>query len=225
MGDPKKLRKKYATPVHPWNKVNIDEEKILVREYGLGNKREIYVADSFLKKYKNIAKRLTADTTAQARIEEKQILGKLQQLGLLPTGAILDEVLSLNIKNILERRLQSIVFRKGLARSIKQARQFITHRHIHVLGREVTFPSYLVTLEEESAVEFKAKSALSNEDHPERVNEAKEIHEEKEATLNQDKKTDAKAEPVEVKEEEKTEKKTEEVPEKKEESEKSEDKK
>ena len=118
MGDPKKLRKKYSTSMHPWNKGDIEVEKVLKKEYGLRNKREILIAESFLKKYKNIAKRLIATKTTQAEKEKEQVLGKLQGLGFLPMGTDLDHILGLEVKDVLERRLQTIVFRKSLSKSI-----------------------------------------------------------------------------------------------------------
>lgn len=171
MGDPKKARKKYSTPMHPWNKINIDAEKIIKREYGLRNKKEILIANSFLKKYKNISKKLVVTKTEQAEKEKIQVLTKLQKLGLLPIGSPLDQILGLEPKDILERRLQSIVFRKGLAKTMNQARQFIIHRHIKIGNKEISMPSYIVSLEEESSITFKAKSALANEEHPERISQ------------------------------------------------------
>ncbi len=178
MGDPKRFRKKYITPGHPWNKQAIDAEKILVREFGLAKKREIYLANSFIKKYRQIAKSLIVSQTQQGEKEKAQVMQKLQRLGLLPAGAALDDVLSLEVKDLLERRLQTLVHKKGLARSVKQARQFITHRHILVGGKEITAPSYLVSVEEESQLSFKDKSALSSMDHPERVDPNQDIKEE-----------------------------------------------
>ena len=181
MGDPKKLRKKYSTPVHPWKKTAIDAGRIIRKEYGLRNRKEILIATSFLKKYKDIAKRLIADNTAQGEREKKQMLDKLQGLGLLSSGIELEHVLSLELKDILERRVQSLLFRKGLARSMNQARQFIVHRHVVTGNKCITFPSYLMTVVEENQLGFKTKSNLSDVDHPERSNPAKEIQEEAEA--------------------------------------------
>lgn len=161
--------------MHPWNKVNIEAEREVIKEYSLKNKSEIFIANSLLKKYKNIAKKLIAKKTEQGEKEKQQVLKKLQDLGLLSAGADLDSILGLELKDVLERRLQSIVFRKGLARTMKQARQFIAHRHISIGDKEISMPSYLVSLKEESILKFKDKSALSDEGHPERVNEAKEI--------------------------------------------------
>ena len=181
MGDPKKLRKKYETPIHPWNSAVIEEERELRKEFGLGKKKEILIARSFLKKYKNIAKRLISNQTAQGDKEKAQVMDKLQRLGLLTAGALLDDVLNLGVTDLLNRRLQSVVYRKGLARSMKQARQFITHRHIRVGEKEITSPGYIVSLEEESALVFKSNSALADEEHPERAIEQKEVQKEKEA--------------------------------------------
>jgi len=167
MGDPKKLKKKYNTPAHPWNRITIDEERVLVQEYGLQKKKEIQIANSFLKKYKDITKRLIADTTAQGAKERQQMLDKLQRLGLLRGEAKLDQVLSITLKDILERRIQSIVCRKGLSKGMWQARQFITHRHIAIGDKEITSPSYLVSLSEEGIIAFKATSPFAHGDHPE----------------------------------------------------------
>ncbi len=175
MGDPKKLRKKYSTPVHPWNKGDIDRAKGLRREFGLNIRKEVLIADSFLKKYKDIAKRLIADTSKQGVLEKKQMMDKLSRLGLISAGAELDGVLSLTIQDVLNRRIQSVTYRKGLARSMKQARQFIVHRHITLDGKDITSPSYLLSVEEESKLKFKDKSALSDENHPERVQEVPEV--------------------------------------------------
>ncbi len=169
MGDTKKPKKKYATPMHPWIRKDIEQGKILKKEYGLTNRKEILRTASFLKKYKDIAKKLIADKTAQAQVEKKQMLDKLARLGLIPQNADSDQVLSLELKDIFNRRLQSIVYRKGLARSMKQARQFITHRHIAIGDKEITAPSYLMTTEEENKLGFKLKSTLAKEDHPERI--------------------------------------------------------
>lgn len=182
MGDPKKSKKQYKTPAHPWIKTEIDEAKQLKKEFGLTKRKEILVASSFLKKYKDIAKRLIADKTAQGEKEKTQMMDKLQRFGLLQAGASLDNVLSIQLKDVLERRIQSVLFRKGMCRSMKQARQFITHRHIMIGDKEMTAPSYLLTSEEESKLGFKSNSTLFNIEHPERVsipkNTAKELKEE-----------------------------------------------
>ncbi len=180
MGDPKKLRKKYTTPSHPWNEAAILENKELTFAYGLGTKREIFIADSFVKKYRGIAKRLMIDESPQATLERSQMLGKLQNLGLLQAGADVKDVLGLSEKDVLARRLQTLVFKKGLARSVKQARQFITHRHIKVGEKEITSPGYLVSVAQEAVITFKENSALADIEHAERVDPNSDIKKEAE---------------------------------------------
>ncbi len=169
MGDPKKLKKKYQTQMHPWIREAIETGKKLKQEYGLQSTKEILIANSFLKKYKTIAKQLTVHKNVQKEKEKQQVIGKLHRLGLLPANAELYQILTLELTNILERRLQSLVYRKNLARTMLQARQFIIHRHIMINNKEVTSPSYLVSVEEESQVAFKPKSTLASPDHPERA--------------------------------------------------------
>lgn len=169
MGDPKKVRRKYSGPGHPWQSKRIESEKILLEEYGLKNKKEIWRSESLLKNFASQAKKLIAIKTSQGEKEKKQLFQRLEKLGLLQQGAALENVLELTLKDILDRRLQTILFKKGFARTIEQARQFITHQHINVAGRIVTAPSYLVSVEEEPTIKFLASSSLANENHPERA--------------------------------------------------------
>jgi small subunit ribosomal protein S4 len=121
------------------------------------------------KNFAEQAKRLTVQESPQSKKEGEQMLARLCRLGLLPQGAGIDDVLGIAINDVLERRLQTIVFKKGFARSIKQARQFITHQHIAVNNKLITTPSYLVPISEEERVSFVQKSTLSNPEHPERI--------------------------------------------------------
>lgn len=164
--------------MHPWVTEAIKTEGELKKEHGLKNKREIWKMGSLLKKYKDLAKKLIAIKTGQGEKEKKQMMEKLQKWGLVGTEAKLDDVLGLGIKDIMGRRLQSLVFRKRLARSMKQARQFIVHRQMMVGGRKITSPSYMVSREEEEQIRFDPNSSLSKEDHPERIRLEKAIEEE-----------------------------------------------
>jgi len=179
MGDPKKQRKKYSTPTHPWQGARIEEEGVLSREYGLKNKKEIWKMDSILRNFTRQAKKLIASQTNQAEIERKQLLEKSSSLGLIAKTAKVEDVLSLTLKDILERRLQTLTYRKQLARSAKQARQFVVHKHIAVGAKSITTPSYLVSVEEEPMITFVQSSSISSPDHPERVEIKKAIPEKK----------------------------------------------
>ena len=169
MGDPRKIRKKYETPTHPWQKDRIDEEKTLTIEFGLKNKKEIWRMETLLKKFKDQVKALASRIDEQSKLEEKQLVNRLLSLGLITKEDPLDTVLGLGIRDVLERRLQTIIVRKGLAKTMKQSRQFITHGHVIVDNKKITFPSYIISLKEESLLEFIPTSTLSNVDHPERM--------------------------------------------------------
>ena len=170
MGDPRKPRKQYSTPRHPWMKTRIDEEKQLKKEYGFKNKKELWKVSSILKGFFERAKKYGASTTEQSIKENQQLIEKLMNLNLVKSGATLNDVLSIQLRDLLDRRLQTLVFKKQLARSISQARQFITHGHIRIGEKSITSPSYLVTLKEEALLNFKETSPMNNEMHPERVN-------------------------------------------------------
>lgn len=173
MGSPKKQRKKYSTPSHPWQRERLDEERILRKEYGLKNKTEIWKMGSVLKGFAVQAKGLIAAKSNQAEKEKKQLLSRAQKLGLISETADLNALLGLGIKNIMERRLQTLVLRKALAKSIDQSRQFITHRHISVGGKKVSQPSYLVSRADEDKISFSPISVLASAEHPERIREEK----------------------------------------------------
>ncbi|MFC1800660.1 30S ribosomal protein S4, partial [Nanoarchaeota archaeon] len=127
------------------------------------------VMSYILKKYTGNAKKLIVATSKQAEIEKQQLLKKLMDFGLLPQSAKLEDVLGLTLKDILNRRIQTVVFKQGLTRSVKQSRQFITHEHLFVGENKITSPSYLVRVSEESLIHFDNASSLNSIEHPERV--------------------------------------------------------
>lgn len=169
MGAPKKQRKKYSPPLHPWQKERIEEEAVLLREYGFKNKIEIYKMRSILKGFADQAKNLIASKTKQAEKEKIALLNKLSNLGLITKTGDIDDVLDLSINDIMDRRLQTLVYKKAKARSIKQARQLIVHEHISIGNKKITSPSYLVPVEEENSIDFVANSKLADAEHPERA--------------------------------------------------------
>ncbi len=172
MGDPKFNRKQYENPPHPWQQERIQTENDYLRHYGLKNKKEFWKARSRLKKMRGQARNLQA----RLRYGEKQAKQEMDKLidMALEKGYIkgqnpsLNDLLDMSVDNILNRRLQTIVYHKGLAHSPKQARQFITHGHIQVKGKRVTVPSYIVSKEEESTIGYYEGSPLTDELHPER---------------------------------------------------------
>lgn len=165
MGDPKRTKKKFETPRHPWVKEVLDSEKALIRSFGLKNKKEIWRAKSKLRHFMAQSKEYGKLDTSDPQIES--FLQKIRKLGFIKEDQGLDDILGLGVKDILERRLQTIVYRKGLANSMKQARQFIVHNHIAVNGVVVDVPSYMVKVDEENTVEISPKSPMASDTHPE----------------------------------------------------------
>ena len=166
MGDPRRMQKKWSRPSHPWQTFRIQEEKGLRREFGLKNMREIWKVKGLLTKYGGQAKRLTKEKSRQADVERKHLMTKLQSYGLLSATSQLSDILTLQPSDFLERRLQTVLVRKGLARSMKQARQFITHGHVLINGKIMNVPSYLVPVSEEASVEFRVASPFVDTMHP-----------------------------------------------------------
>jgi small subunit ribosomal protein S4 len=169
MGDPKLSRRKYDTPSHPWQGVRIKEENELVKKYGLKNKRELWKVQSELRNYRRQGRTLLARLRLgdeQAQKERKNLLKKLANLGVLPEDATLDDVLALDVERMLERRLQTLVYLKGLAYTPKQARQLIVHGHTTVNQRKVTVPGYMVKKHEEGSITYNPYSPVANELHP-----------------------------------------------------------
>lgn len=121
-----------------------------------------------LSKVRGIARSLIGKTPEEREKMENELLTRLKKLGVLQETAVLDNVLDLTIEDMLERRLQTIVLRKGLTRTVHQSRQLVTHGHITINNRRVTVPSYIVPKEEEEQIAYAPQSAFVNPAHPTR---------------------------------------------------------
>ncbi len=164
--------KSYETPNHPYQGERIVEEHDLLGRYGLKNKEELWRAESELRKFRREARELVGRAQGDAELAAEQgsdFLNRLRGLGILGEQETLGDVLALQVTDLLERRLQTVVYRKGFANTPQQARQFITHGHIAVDGRRVRVPSYKVAVNEEDTIGFDETSPLADELHPERA--------------------------------------------------------
>jgi len=154
MGDPKKRRKAYQTPRKSFQKERIEKERTSKKEYGLKNTRELYRAESTIRGKRANARKLLALPLEQRIKREKELLNALKKIGILRGSPTLEDVLTLTSEALLERRLQTVVWRKGLANTSKQARQFIVHGHIAIDGKKVDKPSYIVSEDEEGKINY-----------------------------------------------------------------------
>ena len=172
MGDPKFARPKTQTPTHPWKQARIEEEHALKAKYGLkkiGGMREIWREKSALRRHRNQAMKLIGrvDTSEGHYAREKDdLLASLTRKGLLSEGSILDSVLQIDVELMLARRLQSQVYYKGLAPSMRAARNLIVHGHISIGNQKMTVPGYQVLREEEEMLRYTSGSKYENPDHP-----------------------------------------------------------
>ncbi len=157
MGDPKRAERHYEIPRKHWDLSVIESERKTMETYGLKNKRELHRLQAMVKTKRHNARGLLALSAEQRAKRQSELLKSLEKIGLLPEHATLDDVLILSIEELLERRLQTIVWRKGLANSIGQARQFIVHGHIAINGRKVDRPSYIVSKSEEEKISYYGK--------------------------------------------------------------------
>lgn len=168
MGDPKRQRKSYVTPRHPWRSDQLEVELRLLGEYGLRNKRELWRYKTMLSEVRGIARSLLGQSEAERSHVEHEYLAKLSRIGVLSESASIDEVLDLDIRDLLERRLQTMVFKRGLAKTLFQARQLVSHGHVSIGGKIVSIPGYMVSREDEQKIKYFAQSPLAKADHPTR---------------------------------------------------------
>lgn len=170
MGQPKFNRRKYDTPSHPWQGERIKAENEVKAKFGLKTKTELWKAQSRLRDIRGQARGLIGRTRdpsdTQGATEAKRLIARLQREGYLGENASLNEVLGIDLERILNRRLQTQVYLKGLARTPKQARQFVSHGCILIGDRRVTVPSYVVTKAEEELIVIDPKKAIADENHP-----------------------------------------------------------
>lgn len=155
----------------------LDPDTQLAGEYGLRNKRELWRISLILSKIRRAARELLKldEKDPKRLFEGNALIRRLVRIGVLDEGRMrLDYVLALKIEDFLERRLQTQVFKSGLAKSIHHARVLIRQRHIryvtrpsmrrcsHILssvGKQiVNVPSFVVRLDSQKHIDFSLTS-------------------------------------------------------------------
>lgn len=150
----KRLRKQYEKPLKLWDKQRIEAESKLREEYGLKNARELWKMQTLLRRVRREARRLLAARGKDVERRKEQLVKRLKRFLLRKEAPTLDDVLSLTIRDVLERRLQTLVHKKHLAKTMRQSRQLIAHGHISVESRKISSPSYLVPFDEEDNINW-----------------------------------------------------------------------
>jgi len=144
----KKFNKKYSTPRHMWRGERINSEAEIINQYGLKNHKEIWKVLFKLSRWRELARRLIINNDSKGTDE---LLNPLTNISCLKERT-LESVFEISPNDIFERRLQTVVFRKGLAGTIKQARHLIVHRHITIDNKVVNAPGHIVSSNDESRI-------------------------------------------------------------------------
>merc|ERR1712216_696751 len=155
--------KTFRKPRRPFEKERLDSELKIVGEYGLRNKRGLWRIQMVLSKLRKTARELlTLPEDDPKRIfDSSALMKRMYKYGFLDESQEkLDYVLALTAQEVLERRLQTLVFKLGLAKSIHHARVLIKQRHIRVGKQIVNVPSFLVRVESQKHIDFSLSSAF-----------------------------------------------------------------
>ena len=161
MGDPRRLKKKFKKPRHPYNKERILEELEYIGKYGLRNKREFWKMRTLLANWRKIARESRKLPSEKAAEVQQELINKMNKIGVIGQEAALDDVLLVSVEDILKRRLQTLVFEKGLAKTVYEARQRIIHKHIAIGEKIINSPSHIVYKNEEDLIRFAPRSPLA----------------------------------------------------------------
>ena len=155
--------KTFKRPKKPFDKERLDEELNAVGKYGLKNKREYLRVQFILAKIRKAARELLTLNPDDPRrlFEGEALLKRMVRLGVMrEEEATLDLVLNLKNEQFLERRLQTVVFKRHMANSVHHSRVLIRQRHIAVGKQMVNIPSFIVRVSSEPHVQHSHNSCI-----------------------------------------------------------------
>ncbi len=135
-----------------WNKQRIEEEHKLRDDYGLKNLSELWKAASEIRRIRRHIRDVLSGNLSDS--VGRDIIARLAKEGIVGENATFDDILVIKPESVLERRLQTVVYRKGLAKTLKQSRQLIAHGFIAINGRRVKSPGYIVKKLDEGVISY-----------------------------------------------------------------------
>ena len=158
-------RKTSRSPRRPYEAERIDQELNICGQYGLRCKREIWRVQLTLAKMRKAARELLTlpENDPRRLFQGAALIRRITRAGLLgEEEKKLDDVLSLTTQKLMDRRLQTIIYKSGLASSVHHARVLIRQRHIRVGRQVVNSPSFLVFKDSEKQIQFAQNSPYGN---------------------------------------------------------------
>lgn len=173
MSEQIRRRKKASHPRNPWEKDRLVKELELLGQYGLRNKNELWIADAMAKKDKKQSSSLLILTDKKEFMTQGRVLlDRLYRYGIISSvdfnsedsiRECLKEVLSFGVTHYLDRRLQTLVMKSGLASNVHDARNLITGKHITMQGRVVDTPSMMVRRENDGYIQLNPRSTMHSQ--------------------------------------------------------------
>ncbi|EGG23078.1 ribosomal protein [Cavenderia fasciculata] len=157
-------RRTSTTPRRPFEKARIESELKVIGEFGLKNKNEVWRVQLALAKIRKSARELLIlhEKEPKRIFQGAALLRRLHKIGVMDESKNkLDYVLGLKVQDFMERRLQTLVFKQGLAKSIHHARVLIKGRHIRVGKQLVNVPSYMVRVDSEKHIGMNPRSPFA----------------------------------------------------------------
>ena len=148
MGHPRKRHPKWARPLKKFDKARIESEAPVLINFGLRRKHELWRADGIVRDFRRRARELLSVQNPKA---QEGLFAGLRKIGF--NVSTLDDVLGLKTEDVLGRRLQTVLVKRGLAKTYKQARQLIVHRHVLIGDQVVHWPSALVSSDDETKID------------------------------------------------------------------------
>ena len=146
----------------------VDRTPVLKRCRSLGMEPMYLGIDKKSNRTLNRANRKMSEYGLQLREKQKAkfIYGVLEKpfRNLYATAERMKGLTGPNLMILLELRLDNVIFRMGLARTRKEARQIVDHKHVLVNGKCVNIPSYRVKAGDKIEIREKSKSSQRYKD-------------------------------------------------------------